>query len=252
MLPKILGLTLVLAVPAVGFAQDEAERAALALVDRAIKATGTGKVQAVAVQVEGGFVRGDVKRGITFSVLTGGPERFRIDMDMLGDSPIGAVLIGNGDKSSIKGTDPEAKFNTKLEPLREILFAAGLSHDLYAMQLTQFLPALKTKDFKLAIVGDDKVGERDAQVFRVSRTGRPDVNIALDKETALPIRCELRFRAGNDEFVHTILLTDHKTTDGVKHFTKLRVIRDTTPLFEAELSDLRFLEKADDKKFDVR
>ena len=76
-------------------------------------------------------------------------------------------------------------------PVRDILFDAGMSQDMYALQLTQFLPMLKTKEFKLSIVGDDKVGERAAQVFRVSRAGRPDVNIAVDKETALPIRCEL-------------------------------------------------------------
>ncbi len=162
------------------------------------------------------------------------------------------VLVGNGDKTWIKGTDPaQANFNKKLTPLKELLFDAGLAHDLYAIQLTQFLPALKSKDFKLSATGEIKIAERAAVGFGVGHPGRPDVNIYLDKETALPIKCELRIRSDktNQEFTHEIRLGDFKETDGVKHFTKLIVNRDGTKIFEAELNGFQFLAKADAKIF---
>jgi hypothetical protein len=234
---------------------DEGAAAAHAVLDRVIKATGgserLGKVQAVSARVQGSFVGTARNISVHFNATAKGAEQYHLEMDSFQKNPLGAILIGNGEKSWIKGTDPKEKFNVKLLPLKDLLFDAGMANDIYAIQVAQFPLALRSKEFRLAIVGEDKVGDRPAQVFRVSRAGRPDVNVFVDKESALPVKCEIRVRATKtpEEFTHEIALRDYKDADGVKHFTKIAVSREGTRLFEAELSDVQFLEKVDAKKF---
>src|SRR5437588_727244 len=84
--------------------QDEGEIAAKALVDGAIKALGgaerLGKIQAVSAEVNGEFA-GVRKISIHFSAVAKGAEHYRLEMDSFQKNPIGALLIRNGEKSSI-------------------------------------------------------------------------------------------------------------------------------------------------------
>jgi hypothetical protein len=230
--------------------QDPSEAYAQSLLDRAIQAVGgpgrLAKVSAVTAGVKGTFhFANDRTIPLTFRCSVEGMDRFRLELDMLQARPLAVTVVARGAKSWVNGD------NKRFEVLKTRLFDYGLAHDIYAVQLAQLLTPLKDKAFRLSSVGEIKIGERPALGFRVSHDGRPDVNIYLDKETSVPVKCELRIQVAKaaQEFTHEIFLHDFKTVDGVKLFTRLTVNRDETKLFTAELSDLQVHEVLDAKTF---
>jgi hypothetical protein len=229
--------------------QDPSEAIAHGLLDQAIKAVGgsgpLAKISGMTANVKGIIhFQGDRNLPATMAVSVQSFDRFRLQVDTLQGRPFEVALIANGPNSWFKS-------NKRLEASKETLFETGLAHDLYALQLTQLLLPLKDKGFRLASAGEIKIGQHLAPGFRVSHAGRPDVNIYLDKETGLPIRCELRFRAEkvNQEYVHEILLQDYKEVDGVKFCTKIIINRDEAKVFSADLTDLKLHEKLDARIF---
>ena len=234
-------------------AQDDGQKAAKALVDNAVKAVGgadrLGKVQAVSAKGKA-TLEGGRKLVIDFNGTYQSFDRFRLDMDTFQNNPLVVTMVFNGAKDWIKGA-ADQKFNVKLKPVQELLFDAGMKQDLYAIQLAQSLLPLTGKGFELSAAGEVKIGDRPAIGFRVVREGRPDVNIYLDKETSLPVKCEMRVRSdkANQEYTHEVLLRDYKEIDGVKHFTKIIINRDEQKIFEADLSEIQFLDKVGAKVF---
>lgn len=236
--------------------RDEGEVAAHALLDRAIQAAGgaaaLSKVNAVTAKVKGAFAyTGNKSLAVSFSGSYQGSDRFRLDLETLQTTPLEVTLVANGSKSWTRTSSANSRFATKSDLLKGILFEAGLKQDLYAVQLAQLLLPLKDKEFQLSHAGEIKIKDRPALGLRVVHEGNSDVIIYLDKESALPLQCELRLRADktNEEFTHHILFGDFMEVDGIKHFTKIAVNRDDTKIFEAELTAVQFHEKLDAKVF---
>ena len=55
---------------------------------------------------------------------------------------------------------------------------------------------------------------------------------------------------GGNEMLHTFTFQDYKEDGGVKHFTKLKIVRDGKTLIESTLSDAKEAEKLDAKLFE--
>jgi hypothetical protein len=236
-------------------AQDDGEKAARQLALRTIEAMGGAarldKVTALSAQIKADFSTGARTVIVEMKGTFKGAESYRLELESLQTNPLTGILIGNGGKAWVKAGDPNAKFNVKLTPLKDLLFDAGMANDLYALQLAQQPTALLGKEFQLSIVGDLKVGERAGVVYRVVHANRPDVNVCVDKETALPIRCEMRLRSDkrNQEFVREILFADYKDVDGCKRFTKATLKRDDEKVCDIELSNIENLEKVEASTF---
>jgi hypothetical protein len=233
--------------------QDETETTALALLDRAIQAMGgadaLGKAQIATAKVKAAFnFPNDRTIPVVFTGSIQGFDRFRLDLEILQNNPFPATLIVNGSDDWIKAGTGNPK---RLEALKGILFDAGLKHDLYSLQLAQLLLPMRDKTFKLSATGEIKVGDRPALGFNVVHAGRPDVNIYLDKQTVLPVKCESRVRVDktNEEFAHNIFLADYKIVDGVKCYTRFTIHRDDRKIFDGELTEIEHMEKLDAKTF---
>jgi hypothetical protein len=85
----------------------------------------------------------------------------------------------------------------------------------------------------------------------VERKDLPDVDLFFDKETHLPIKAEVRVKErGGEEMLHTLLFQDYKEDGGVKHFTKLTLLRADKEAMVMELSEVKRLEKLEATLFD--
>ncbi|MCI0376034.1 MAG: hypothetical protein L0215_00355, partial [Gemmataceae bacterium] len=97
--------------------------------------------------------------------------RFAIDMKIMG-TDIKVVAVVNGDKGWEKVND-----DVKEMPAEEV---AEHKEQLHSDAVAGLLP-LKDKEYKLATLGEVKVGEQSAVGVRVSRKGHRDVNLYFDK-----------------------------------------------------------------------
>jgi hypothetical protein len=119
------------------------------------------------------------------------------------------------------------------------------------IRLSQNLTLLRGKDVTLSHLGESRIYNRGAVGLKVATRGRPDVDLFFDKETALPLRAEVRVteRGEANEVVYAFFFADYKEVDGVKCASKITVKRDNHPVAEMEFSDFKFQEKLDETLF---
>ncbi len=240
-------LALVLALPlarAAAGADDDAD--ARAAVDRAIQASGgadkLARLGAFTRQVKGKFHGAGTPIDFTGAWVVQFPDRVRetVSSDANG-MKYQMVKVIAGDKGWIKE-----------DGHTEDLSAAELAEDkeqLHAARVATLLP-LKDKDYALASLGEDKVGDRPAVGVRATREGRRPVSLFFDKEKGWLLKYEVRVRAAaNREAAQEVILSDYRPDDGLVRPHKVVVKRDGRVLAEMDVTEFKPLEKADDKTF---
>src|SRR5262249_50759449 len=129
---------------------------------------------------------------------------------------------------------------------------AAFVRDVFrTVRLPQNLTALRGKDVELSHLGEVKVNDRTAIGLKVATKGRPDVDLFFDKETALPLRAEVRVKEPGqaNEILYAFDFADYKDVNGVKLFGKMTFKRDDKTFMEMEFSDFQLQEKLGDDTF---
>jgi hypothetical protein len=151
-------------------------------------------------------------------------------------------MEGNG-KQETRGFTP-----AELEDRRE---------DAYVNWVCTLLP-LKSQDFMLTLVGEEKFNDviwkkfvpfetfRPAVGVRVTSKGHRDVTLFFDKESRLLVKTETRSRAGTpaEGKVETILRR-HKAIEGVQRPMMLMTFHDGKPLWSHWVMEYRVAETAE-------
>jgi len=153
------------------------------------------------------------------------------------------TLVLNGDKGWMSmGGSTEEMSKEQLAEQKETHFAG---------YVTTLLP-LKDKAFNLAPVGEAKVGDRAAVIVKVTHEGHRDVLLFFDKENNRLVKSEYKAKAqeqGGEEVKQEVFFSDYRDVDGVKFPMKIVVTRDGKPYVEAENSEVKAVDKPDDKVF---
>jgi hypothetical protein len=110
---------------------------------------------------------------------------------------------------------------------------------------------LKTKDFKVEAVGEEKVGDKPAEVLKVTGPDGKDFKLYFDKESGLPVK-EVAKVIGfmGEEFTQEVTFHDYKDFNGIKKATKTEVKRDGEKFMEGEILEFKVLDKVEPKTFD--
>jgi hypothetical protein len=235
---------------AVRAAQSGGEQAdARAVIDRAIKAIGgednLSRFKAVNLKGAGTFY--GLGEGIPYTGewAIQEPAQVRVAIEgKVNDQTFRLVRVINGDKGWVKLSGDETKPMSKDEVAEE-------REGLYAGWVASLRP-LKDKAFKLAPLGNVKVGEHDAVGVRVSHEGHRDVSLFFDKATHLVVKTETivkDIQGGGNEVTQESYPSDYKEFDGVKHATKGMIKRDGKRFVEVEWSEVHPAEKLDDGVF---
>jgi hypothetical protein len=120
------------------------------------------------------------------------------------------------------------------------------------LAIPQF-PLLKGKSYKLTPLGDCKVGETSAVGIKAVREGRQDIQLFFDKDTGLPLKRSWvrKLKLGPQLITdkHEVLYDDYKEVGGVKYPAKLRISIDDKETEAAEITELKIVEKFDEKTF---
>ena len=244
-LSLVLGLALV--APTRARADDDAEMKSL--VEKAIKAHGgaekLAKQKATTMKFKGKIYAVADGLDYTGDFALQAPDKVRTDINFeLMGMKFAVINLLNGEKGwvSLNGkTDDMPK--EAIDEGKEQLYADGLAR----------LYKLTDKEFKLAPLGDSKVGEKEAIGVKVSRKDHRDVNLYFDKKTALLLKIEHQikdFQMGGAEAMQESIYDDYKDVDGVPVATKLIIKRDGKNYLDADISDVKFHDKLDDKTFE--
>jgi hypothetical protein len=220
------------AAPAAPQADDAA---GMQIVTKAIKAAGGDKVaklKAGTVKGKLAFQEGGQDIAITLDVSWQGLTQFRMDAEaqVAGMTKNGTIII-NGDKGWIKDEGKVKDIPNEI--------ATILRETTYAVRMPHLLPELKTKDFKTSVLGEMKIGDRDAIGVTISHKDRKEVTLYFDKENGLPLRSDVRVMdPGGRELEMQFAYRDYKEMDGLKHCTRLGIRVDGKD-YTMELSELR-------------
>jgi hypothetical protein len=222
------------------------EDAVRAVVDRALKAHGGEKNLARLKRTQTtatGTLHGEEDKPITFVFTTDLPDRMRTVTTLPNkDEKFTLTQVLNAEQAwkSFNKKTREMK-GPELTAARQALQAARVATLFY----------LKDKDNTLTALGPAKVGNRECVGLRVARKGFSDIDVYFDKETGLLRKLSFRsFEPGAKKEAEQVrLFTDYKEFDGVKLATRETLSIGGRPVFDLEVTGMRFLEQPDPALF---
>jgi hypothetical protein len=229
---------LVMGLAGAGRADDAGELRAI--IDKAIKATGgeekLAKYKAITVKEKGTYYGMGAGQPYTATEAMQIPNQFKFDIQ-------GAfVMVLNRDKGWISmGGNVEEMTKEQVKDTQDTM---------YVHEVGTLVP-LKDKAFHLAPLGESKVGDRAVVGVKVTHKGRPDVNLYFDKDTGLISKVETRVRdmMTGKEVDQETTYSNYKEVSGVQLPTKIEVKREGKQYVEAEIEEVKLLEKLDDDVF---
>lgn len=171
------------------------------------------------------------------------PDKFRetMELDVMGKR-IPVTSVYNGNQAWILADGKEVKVTDDM--LNEFKDAAA------SMALMQGM-FLKDKSLKFSLVGDMKVKGKAAVGVTVSREGKKDITLYLDKASGLIAKIEMRKRdlMSGQEVTEERYITEYQEVAGRKVAKKIEVVRDGKQFIEAEVTEVEVLPRVEDSEF---
>jgi len=226
------------------------EKAANAIVDKAIKAMGgeekLKKAATASWKAKGIITFQGNDNELTSQTTIQGLEKSRreIEGDFGGNKFMGVVIL-NGSKGWRKFGDDEKEIDgdaLEKEKRRQ-----------YVQLVPILLLPLKDKAFKVDTAPEEKVDDKPATVLKVTGPDGQDFKIFFDKESGLPVKHSAKvFGFGDQEEVdEDVTYSDYKDFDGVKKATKSHGKRNGEKFIENEITEFKVLDKVDPETFAV-
>lgn len=224
-----------------------AEGDAAAVVDKGIQALGgkekLSQAKIVTWKAKGKINFGDNESEFTSQTTVQGLDRSRgeFEGEFNGNKFKGITVIA-GDKGWRKFGEMNAELDADS--------LANEKRNLYLQVLPATLLPLTEKDYKLEATGDEKVGDASAAVVKVTGPDGKDFQLFFDKESGLPLKLVAKVQGFmGEEFTQETTFGGYKDFGGIKKATKIESKRDGQSFVKLEITELKVLEKIEDKTF---
>jgi hypothetical protein len=232
-----------------GTARAGEEAKAKALLDKAMKAMGgkakLDKLNTASLKCKITASEGGKEIAVDLDGIWQGLSKYRADLELQeGGKNIKGVLVVNDNKGWFKAMD-----KTKEAPEGVAAFIQNL---FYTARMPQLLPALTDKAYKLTLLAEVKVDEKDAVGLLIEHKDRKNVSLYFDKKTGLPLKSEISLTdpEGSKEITVEYHYRDYKDFDGVKLPAKMTIKLDNKEL-ALEVSEIKSAEKVEASQFDM-
>jgi hypothetical protein len=245
---RSLGVILVVAA-AVGVARSDEDKDLRAVIARAVKAKGSEANEAKfkGMEMKGAGTFYGLGEGIPFTgewhILGHTKIHWTLEIKVM-DQMLTITHVINGDKGW-------QKINDAVMPLPDAELAEEKA-DLYAKWVGSLTP-LKDMAFKLASVGEVKVGDRPATGIRVSHAGQRDINLFFDNANHQLVKSEFQVKdakgGGDAEMSQETYYSNFKKANGIQFATKVNIKRDGKQYVDIEMSEMRPVENVDESLF---
>jgi hypothetical protein len=174
------------------------------------------------------------------------PDKFKESLQLdVANQKVNVVTTMNGDKVSIEANGMEVPITDDIKK--------ALADAQYTMKAARLTSLLKDKDVELSPLGEVKVEGKPAVGVLVKSKGHKDLSLFFDKDTGLLAKLEHRTidPQGGKEITEERIIQEYgkKTSEGLAVPKKVLVKHDGEKFMEAEVIEVKFLEKLDDSEF---
>jgi hypothetical protein len=226
-----------------GRAQDNLR----AIIEKAVKAHGgadrLAKLNALQVKAKGTLEIMGLTLPFTKETAAQLSGQFKEVMEMdVNGVKVTATTVFDKDKGWINANGMNIDMDDKM--------VKELKEAVYQMTLGKFL-FVDDKNYTLALLPEIKINDGPAVGIRVSTKGHRDVSLYFDKGTGLMVKKEARavdFQT-QQEVTEETIIRDYQDKDGLKTAKKVEVLHDGKKIMEAEVLDVKFVDKLDDSEF---
>jgi hypothetical protein len=234
--------------------QSRADEAAdaKALLEKAIKAYGgeakLSKIKATTMKSKGKYYGGGGD-GVDYTEETFwmAPDKERNDIKFEADGKKNTfIMVFNGDKSweSLNGDTKERSKDA----------VAELKEGMHLHQCSLLYPLLD-KAYTLTPISEVKVNDKAAVGIKVAHKDHRDLNILFDKNTNHILKIETQVKDLSDEknpkeVTEELFFDDYKDVDGLPVAHKMNMKRANKKFVEAEVTEIKIVDKLDGKLFE--
>lgn len=174
------------------------------------------------------------------------PDKFKqvLEMEIMGMKfTMNALIVG--DKVTVEGMIANMKIDLGDETKE------AYKDVPHILRVSQLVPLVKDKAYKLELIGDDKVDDKPVVGVRVSVKDQKDVSLFFDKTTGLMAKLEYRTKGPDGmEVTESRVVKEYaKDNNGIPYPKKSLVLHDGKTFVESENVEYKFLEKLDDAEF---
>jgi hypothetical protein len=127
-----------------------------------------------------------------------------------------------------------------------------MKEEAYSNYLEQLYPLLHEKQFELKAVEGDKVDDKPTVGVKVISKGHKDMTLYFDKDSGLLVKSRKKSKDPNagQEVEAETYYKDYKEINGVKQSMKQLLKHDGKKFLEAEITDMKLLDKIDPSTFE--
>jgi hypothetical protein len=243
---RLLSVAFLLAATGMIGAGAGEDKAARALVEKAIQAHGgeaaLTKLPAVEAKLKGKISLLGEATAFTGDFAADGPERQKVVIEgTLNGEKFRMIHVVNGAQAWLKTGDEATELTG--DDFDEALKQAQ------STWVATLIP-LKDRAFKLTSLGEFRIQQRPVLGVRVAHKGQRDVQLFFDQQTGLLVKTKVRVKdESGEEITEESYLDDYRDVQGTKQATKLLIKHDGEMFMEAEVSDYQLSEKLDKKVF---
>lgn len=215
------------------------------VIEKAIKAHGGAdkldKQGAAQTKAKGSI---DLLGGIEFTqetTICNGKFKDQMQLQVMGQN-VAVTTVYDGKKAWVSANGQNIDLDDKL--LEEV------KQTIYMMGLTK-LSGLKDKKYQLTSIGESQVEGKPAVGVKVASKGFRDVNLYFDKATGLVVKIERQALDSQtmQEVAEERIIQEYQDVEGAKVAKRLLVNRDGKKFMEAEILEVKLIDKVDDSEF---
>jgi hypothetical protein len=218
-----------------------------AILDKAIKALGgeqkLSQIKAASWKTKGTITFGGNDNAVTNHVIVQGLDHSRREFEgeFNGNSVKGVfVLAGN------KGWGKFGDNSQEIEADR----LAGEKRNAYLAVIPITIVPLKSKDFKVEAIGEEKVNGKPAVGIKATGSDGKEFKLYFDKESGLPVKLVAKVTSFmGDEVTQETIFSDYKEMSGIQKATKIQAKRDGEKFLDEQVTDFKILDHVDPKTF---
>ncbi|MGL4550900.1 MAG: hypothetical protein ACRC33_06905 [Gemmataceae bacterium] len=221
------------------FAADDA-KAARSLLDRAVAALGGAKALSAPHALTGrskGTLHVGPATELKNAFTVQGLDRMKWETEI----NAGTLVLGLNKSGMWVGPNDVTKETA-------LAFRRGFA----ALRIAETPVVLLGKGWKLSSLGELALDGGPALGLKASRAGEPDLDLWFDKETALPVKVELRLQKPGEsaETALSAVLGDYRKSGVRQHFGKMTVYQDGAKVLDVERTEVKAVDPVDDATFD--
>jgi hypothetical protein len=226
--------------------QASADEETQALIEKAINAHG-GREKLSKERTTQSKTKGTIELmgGLAFTqeITLQLPKQLKEVMDLeVGGMKITVTTALNGEKAWITANGKDIEVSDKI--------MGALTEGVYGVEVMSMVK-LKDKKYELSLLGEVKVKDKKAVGVKVASKGHKDINIYFDKESGLIAKVELQALDSmtGEEVPEERIITEYQDLDGQKMAKKVTINRSGKKFMEAEVMEVKFIDKLDDSHF---